>query len=188
MQLGQQFLLAWAANWQIVEEICISFLLNYRIQHPQTISLQCRHPCTFSTHSHLIMLHQLHLLIHTQIRLQLAQSQMVELSRLVKEVSERQIKLMRLLYDFDLFGMVLWPWHVWWIRHFSRHLEIPWHWNFFGRLGIDLVDSCVILACISWPKGLKNLRWQIFIIKCWKFAFFHQMLPKLDVCDKIGIR
>jgi len=64
-----------------------------------------------------------------------------------------------------------WVWHIWWIQHFGRYFQMPWHWKNFGRINTDLAYSCVILVRVLWPKAT---RWQNFIINiCIFFTIFH---------------
>jgi hypothetical protein len=93
-----------------------------------------------------------------------------------------------ILYDFDLFSMAPWPWHIWWIWHFGRYLQMLWHqkklWQSRGQFGWFIRDfglhfvtkGCKILGFLiakfrffAWVwerKNWKLSRWQDQVLEC----------------------
>ena len=57
-----------------------------------------------------------------------------------------------ILYHFDLFGMTLWPWHIWWIRHLGTHLVPPWYLKKFSR-PCDWLDKLWFSPIYECPKA-----------------------------------
>ena len=74
------------------------------------------------------------------------------------------------LYDFNLFSMALWLWHIWWIQHLVDAVTPKEFWQNKHRFGRFMHDFGAHFV----TKGHKNPRWQNFIINiCIFFTIFH---------------